>query len=289
MDFSQNQALLTAQRNEVTEHYVYKNLARRQKDPQNRALLERIAEDELRHAKLWAELTGVHLGPRHAAVLRYRLMARIFGLTFAVKLMERGEADAQANYGVLAAYVPEAEGVAEDEDKHEQQLLGMLDEERLRYVGSVVLGLTDALVELTGALAGFTLALANTQLIAMVGMITGIAAAMSMAASEYLSTKAEEGHDRTPVKAAVYTGSTYLLTVILLIVPYLLASHALVALGITLSIAMVLVLCFTYYMAVTKDLPFWGRFGEMAGLTLGVATASFFIGYGVRVFFGIDV
>lgn len=288
MDFSENQALLAAQRNEITEHYVYKALARRVKNSENRAVLEQIAQDELRHARLWAELTGVHLGPRHGSVLWYGLMSRLFGLTFAVKLMERGEADAQENYAVLAKSVRDAEGVAEDESRHEQQLLGMLDEERLRYVGSVVLGLTDALVELTGALAGFTLALAGTRLIAMVGLITGIAAAMSMAASEYLSTKAEESHGRTPVKAAAYTGSTYLLTVMLLIAPYLLVSQTLVALGVTLGAAMVLVLIFTYYMAVTKDLPFWSRFGEMAGLTLGVAAASFFIGYAVRLFFGID-
>ena len=56
----------------------------------------------------------------------------------------------------------------------------------------VVLGLNDALVELTGVLAGLTLALRETRLIAMAGLITGIAASLSMAASEYLSTKTEE-------------------------------------------------------------------------------------------------
>ena len=46
----------------------------------------------------------------------------------------------------------------------------MLDEERLRYIGSVVLGLNDALIELTGALAGLTLALQNTQLNLLLGL-----------------------------------------------------------------------------------------------------------------------
>jgi VIT1/CCC1 family predicted Fe2+/Mn2+ transporter len=47
-------------------------------------------------------------------------------------------------------------------------------------------------VELTGALSGLTLAFRNTRLIAMAGLITGIAASLSMAGSEYLATKSEE-------------------------------------------------------------------------------------------------
>ena len=73
--------------------------------------------------------------------------------------------------------------------------------EPYRYTGSIVLGLNDALVELTGALAGLTLALQDTKLIALTGSITGIAAALSMGASEYLSTKSEDV-DRSPVKAS---------------------------------------------------------------------------------------
>jgi len=105
--------------------------------------------------------------------------------------MERGEVGAQKEYAGLPAEIDQAQAIAQEESAHENALLGMLDEERLRYIGSVVLGLNDALIKLTGALAGLTLALQNTQLIALTGSITGIAAALSMAASEYLSTKTE--------------------------------------------------------------------------------------------------
>ncbi len=281
-------ALMAAQQNEITEHYVYMGLARRQKNPANRAVLERIAQDERRHADFWASLTGVDVKPRRLAIWWYLLGARVFGLTFAVKLMERGEETAQRNYKQLAGSIDEATTIAQDESEHEKQLLAMLDEERLRYVGSVVLGLSDALVELTGALAGLTLALAETRLIAMVGLITGIAAAMSMAASEYLSTKAESGEGKKPGRASAYTGTTYIATVMLLILPYLVAANPIVALALTLGTALILILAFTYYVSVAKDLPLWSRFAEMAGLTVAVAAASFVIGYGVRIFFGID-
>ena len=212
----------------------------------------------------------------------------MLGLTFAVRLMERTERNAQALYRELVDIDAESARMAREESEHEDILVAMIDEERLRYVGSVVLGLSDALVELTGALAGLTLALQETRTIGMVGLVTGLAAAMSMGASEYHSTKAEEGDAKEPGRAAVYTAATYLITVVLLILPYLLLASPLSALAMTLAGAMLIILFFTYYVAVAKDAPLWPRFLEMGGVTLVVAAASFCIGYLVRIIFGIE-
>ncbi|HQH53927.1 MAG TPA: VIT1/CCC1 family protein, partial [Candidatus Hydrogenedentes bacterium] len=175
--------LLAMQRNEITEYHVYKRLAQRQTDTHNRDVLQRIAEEERNHHDFWQGYTGVPANPSRLQITLYPLMARLLGLTFAVKLMERGEESAQLNYEAVAGIIPEAKRVLEEEEEHERRLLAILDEEWLQYIGSIVLGLSDALVELTGALAGLTLALANSRLIALIGLITGIAAAMSMAAS----------------------------------------------------------------------------------------------------------
>jgi len=158
----------------------------------------------------------------------------------------------------------------------------------LQYVGSIVLGLNDALVELTGALAGLTLALQNTQLIALTGLITGIAAALSMGASEYLSTKTEET-SREPFKASIYTGGTYMITVLLLILPYLILENYYLCLGCTFIAAVLIVALFNYYISVVKDEPFRRRFFEMAGVSLGVATLSFCVGYIIRLFLGVEI
>jgi len=221
-------------------------------------------------------------------VFKFYWLARILGLTFSIKLMERGEGQAQVTYGRIARSIPEARRVAEDEDRHEQQLLGMLDEERLRYVGSMVLGRNDALVELTGALAGFSLAMRNTRLIALAGLVTGIAASFSMAASEYLSKKSEEGQG-DPLKSSFYTGAAYIVTVLLLIAPYLLLGHYLLCLAVTMAIAILIILGFNYYLSVAKDLPFRRHFLQMAGISLGVAALSFGIGYLIRVLLGVEV
>ncbi len=289
MDETLKQRLIEAQRNEITEYHVYTRLAASRKDLAVRSVLERIGNEERGHYEFWARHTGEHPGPRRRRVWWYVLLGRIFGVVFSMRLMEKSEERAEANYDDIARHIPDAQRIAREEKQHEETLLGLIDEEHLRYVGSVVLGLNDALVELTGALAGMTLALGKTDLIAPIGLITGLAAAMSMAASEYLSTKADEGGRKTPGKAAVYTGVAYFFTVLLLILPFLLLSQPIVALGLTVLGAMSVIAVFTYYISVARDMPFWRRFTEMAGLSLSVAAVSFGIGYVVRVLFGVDV
>ena len=279
---------LAYQRDELTEHHIYTRLARRVRSPENRAILERIAADELHHSRYWERLTGQKVSPDWPQVWFYTLVGRILGITFAVKLMERGEKGAQDNYARLEGIVPDIDAIRREEKAHEEALLAMLDEERLRYTGSIVLGLNDALVELTGALAGLTFALQNTRLIAMTGAITGIAAALSMAASEYLSTRAEGG-EREPTRAAFYTGLAYIFTVLALILPYLILKNYILCLATTLAVAVLIIAFFNYYISVARDLPFRQRFLEMALLSLSVAAVSFGIGLLLRTVFGVEI
>ncbi len=279
--------LLTYQRNEITEHHIYQKLAQTVRDSENSAVLVQIADDELSHYHDWQQYTGQDVKPDRFQIWKYYWISRIFGFTFGVKLMERGEEDAQENYGNLPDGINEATRIAQEENDHEEALLAMLDEERLRYMGSIVLGLNDALVELTGALAGLTLALQDTNLIALTGSITGIAAALSMGASEYLSTKTEDT-SKHPGRASIYTGGTYLITVILLILPYLLFNNYYFCLGLALVVAVVVIAAFNYYISVAQEEPFKARFLEMTGLSFGVAAFSFLIGFVLRHVLGVD-
>ncbi len=277
-----------AQENELTEYFVYSKLANLVPDNKNKKVLQRIANEERKHSDFWKKITKHEAKPKPFKVLFHSLVAKLLGLTFAVKLMEKGEEAAQVDYNEIAKDIHEAKNIEKEEESHEHQLLGLLDEERLRYVGSMVLGVNDALVELTGALAGFTLALQNTKLIAMTGLITGIAASLSMGASEYLSTKAE-AQDKDPVKASLYTGGMYVVTVILLILPYFVISSVFLSLALTLTFAILIILFFTFYISVAQDLPFKRRFMEMAGISLGVSVLTFGIGFLVRIFLGVEV
>jgi VIT1/CCC1 family predicted Fe2+/Mn2+ transporter len=276
------------QKNEITEHHIYTRLARSTKTTENRRVLEDIAGDELNHYKRWREYTQQDVKPDRLKLWLYYFISRIFGITFGIKLMEMGEEDAQDHYELLQGSISDIDAIIREENEHERKLIDLIDEEFLRYIGSIVLGLNDALVELTGALAGLTLALQNTRLIALTGLITGVAAALSMGASEYLSTKSEETV-RNPFRASIYTGTAYIVTVFVLILPYLIAENFYVALGITMAFAILIIAFFNYYISIAKDVEFKERFLEMTILSLGVAAVSFVIGSVFRSFFGIDV
>jgi VIT1/CCC1 family predicted Fe2+/Mn2+ transporter len=280
--------IIQFQQTEITEYHIYKRLAKRIKSTENAKILDQIAEDERRHYEGWKKYSQQEVSPNRFNVWFYYLLSMVFGFTFGVKLMEQGERAAEANYEAVAKVIPEAAQYQKEENRHEQKLIDMLDEERLQYAGSVVLGLNDALVELTGTLAGLTLALQNVKLIALSGLITGIAASMSMAASEYLSTRSEET-TKQPVRAAIYTGIAYIITVTLLVLPYLLFENYYLDLIIALTTAVLIIAVFNYYISVAKGESFRARFLEMAGLSLGVAAFSFVIGYLIRLLLGIEV
>lgn len=277
------------QQNELTESVIYEKIAVFAKGDENKQTLRRLAREEKAHYEIWKKYTGTEMKPQRGKVLKFTLLARVLGFTFAVKLMERGEENAQSEYALLAAEVAESVQIRAQEEEHEQALLGMLDEERLQYVGSMVLGLNDALVELTGSLAGFAFALQNNRVIALSGLIVGISATFSMASSEFLSARSEGRSDA--LKSCTYTGIAYLITVVLLIAPYLIfgASQYIAALICMLVVVVLIIAGFTYYTSVAQDQPFKNRFWEMALISIGVAVVSFVVGILAKKFLGVDL
>ena len=277
------------QQNELTESVIYEKIAAFAKGEENRQTLLRLSREEYAHYEIWKKYTGIEMKPERAKVLKYTFLARTLGFTFAVKLMEKGEEGAQEEYALLAKEVAESAHIRQQEEEHEAALLGMLDEERLQYVGSMVLGLNDALVELTGSLAGFAFALQNTRLIALSGLIVGISATFSMASSEFLAARSEGRSDA--LKSCTYTGVAYLLTVIALIAPYLIfpGTQFIPALLCMLAVVILIIAGFTYYTSVAQDQPFKSRFLEMAVISVSVAVLSFVVGILAKKFLGVDL
>lgn len=277
------------QQSELTESVIYEKIAKFAKGEENKQTLLRLSREEHAHYEIWKRYTDEEMKPEGGKVFWYTLVARIFGFTFAVKLMERGEENAQEEYALLAEEVEESTYIHQQEEEHEKALLDMLDEESLQYVGSMVLGLNDALVELTGSLAGFTFAMQDTRLIALSGLIIGISATFSMASSEFLAARSEGRTDA--LKSCAYTGSAYLVTVVLLILPYLILGNTqyILALALMLLTVVLIIAGFTYYTSVAMDQPFKSRFLEMAGISIGVAVVSFFVGVLAKKFLGVDL
>lgn len=277
------------QQNELTESVIYERIAAFAGGEENKQTLLRLSQEERAHYEIWKKYTGEAMKPQMGKVRKFTVMARILGFTFAVKLMEKGEEGAQEEYALLAAEVEESIHIRQQEEEHEKALLDMLDEERLQYVGSMVLGLNDALVELTGSLAGFVFALQNNRLIALSGLIVGISATFSMASSEFLAARSEGRSDA--LKSCTYTGIAYLITVVLLIAPYLIfgVNQYIPALACMLLVVVLIIGGFTYYTSVAQDQPFKRRFWEMACISIGVAVMSFAVGILAKNLLGVEV
>jgi len=280
------QKILKMQKDEITSAFLYDKLSRREKDEKRSALLKQISNDEIKHYEFFRTFSNTTINPNKIKIVFWMMLSYLFGLTFVAKLMERGEEDAQEVYGQMEGTVKGIKEVLADEERHEAELIDSFHEERLKYVSSIVLGLNDALVELTGALAGLTFALQDPKTVALAGLITGVAAAFSMASSEYLATKQDEPH-REALISAIYTGTAYIIAVTLMIIPFLIGINVYIALAITIMIVVLIIFVFNYYISVAKDLNFKKRFLEMVTISLGVAFVSFIFSFIIKYFLGV--
>lgn len=287
--------LIKIQKSELIGAQVYKKLALI--DKVNQEVFTRIANDEMEHYNYFMNESGAHNMKLNLFDKIYVqitiLSAIILGTTFTVKQLERSEAKQQKAFLEIAKYYPKVKEYIIQEEIHEQELLDLVDEDKLKYMSSIVLGLNDALVELTGALAGFSISIQNSRMIGLLGLITGISAAFSMASSEYLSTKSEQDdtgeYEVSALKASAYTGIAYIFTVFILVAPFFFTTNYMLALAITIVLAVVIIFKFNYYISVAKDLQFKKRFIQMAVVSLGVAFISFMIGYVVKTFLGFEL
>ena len=291
MNKVERRRLIRLQRMERTEMEVYRRLANREKKAENKNILQKISMQENNHYNLLKEKTGEDVDYSKFRVYFHVITSIFLGLTFSLKLMEKTEQNAAQEYRDLGY-----DDIAEEEDEHEKELLSLLEEDALNYLSSIILGLSDALVELTGALAGLTFAFQELRVVALAGLVTGISASFSMAASEFLATK-EENSNRSPIKAALFTGSAYIITVFLLVIPYLLLTDNseiifglephIQALIITFIIGLLIIALFNFYVSVAQDKSFNRRFIEMVIILLIVTIISFLIGLILRESFGL--
>jgi vacuolar iron transporter family protein len=280
---------LRQQQNEINDHALYLALSRKEKDPDNRAVFENIAQEELGHYRFWTKITGRELKASGALIRLYLLLVSLFGTSFALKLVERREKGAESFYRSLFQAYPEARQIYTQEHEHEHELIGMLRDEKLLYAGAVVLGMNDALVELTGTLSGIALAFDHALAVGITGSIMGVAASLSMAGSSYLEARENPDASIRAGVYAAYTGIAYILTTLLLVLPFFVLNGIASALVSMFAGAIVAIALYNFYVAVAKDDSFVRRTSRMLFITFGVALVSFAIGYAVHRYLGINI
>jgi VIT1/CCC1 family predicted Fe2+/Mn2+ transporter len=287
MDAVWEKRLLERQREEATGAMIYAQLAGIVHGPKNQEILKKISQVERSHYDFWKGITERETPASRVKVFLLAWLVKLLGLSFGIKLIERlEEANMQALL-TMKGRLPGIETILQEEEEFEHDLLGLIEEDRLKYTSDIVLGLSDALIELTGVLSGLTLALGASRSISSVALITGLAASMSMAASQFLSSRDEEG--KSSLKSGLLTGLAYVLAVTLLVLPFLLMKNPLLSLGVSFVLVVLIIASLTFYVSVAKDLPFKPRFFEMCTVCLGVAVLNFGVGRLVKATVGFEV
>lgn len=242
-------------REELFNVHFYSWLADHVKLPALKEILQEFAAEERKHYDFWRGYLGRDTDYSGFRLWWYKILVWLLGPTFVIKLLERDEHKIIESYRRLAEVMPSPQREAllsfvEDEEKHEEAFLAAIGEAepRVKYVGFIVLGLSDAIIEVTGVHAGF-LGISHRPLVAGVaGLIVGFAASISMASAAYLQAKQNQAV--SALRSALYTGFSYLLAVVALALPYFFTGRMLWAFWLSVGMAILLIIAFVYYSCV---------------------------------------
>lgn len=278
---------------EYRDYMVYLALLRLEKDPMRREILKKIASQEYEHYSFWKKISDKCIVKVSKTYIYMMLLIRIvFGLTFTLKILEGHESRTIQEYKRIMEDLDDdgkkqLEKLINDEKEHERYFINQIDEKILKYTGFIILGLADAIIEITGVHAGF-LGVTNSTIIAGVaGLVVGFAASISMAVASYLQAKIHITEKRSPILSALVTGITYIGSVATLAAPYFLLENILYAFIASISIAVLSTFIFTFYTSIVNEKKFIKEFTESTLLILGTALATFFFGEFLGDIFGI--
>ncbi len=279
---------------EYADFTLYDRLARRSANNSSFAeVLRQLSATERRHYEFWKKYVP-DAEPKFSKAKLYLVLffRTVFGLTFAVRYLERHESIVLKQYRSVEGVIPQVDKTAfqeilADEEQHEREFRGRVESSSIRYISFVVLGLADALVEITGIHAGSLGIYNSTEIAGLAGIIAGGAASLAMASAAF--AQAKQGFQGSARLSAVYTGVSYFVTAVILAAPYFLTKSLADALSASLFLAVVILALATYYSSVISYKPFRKDFFEILLIMFGVTTALYFFGYFIRDLTGITV
>ena len=280
---------------ELLDFTLYDRLSKR--TTRNRAFSENLSQlstTERRHFEFWKRYLPADEKPRFSKTKLYLVLFfyRVFGITFAIRYLERHEAKTIQEYKSVASLVPaedkgEFDAVIRDEEEHEREFSRRVESASVRYISFVVLGLADALVEISGIHAGSLGIYDVTEIAGFAGIIAGGAASLAMASAAF--AQAKQGFQGSAKLSAVYTGVSYFVTAIFLAAPYFLTKDMVSALSASLTLAVIILALATYYSSVISGKPFLREFSEILVILFGATVALYLFGTFIRVETGIKI
>lgn len=208
-------------RGELSSAETYRVLAKREKDPQKKKILERLAQVEDRHAEEWTQRL-IELGGTPPQIRRVRPMfgwqAYLADTEAVLRRMEEHEDEAVTRYLQMQALGDErtaeiARRVMQDEEEHEHTVRALYSgtaaehpaERILRrehwhvrggsWIGDAIYGVNDGLGAVFGivsGMAGYSAgSAAGHQTVLIAGLVGTLASALSMGSGAFLAAKSE--------------------------------------------------------------------------------------------------
>ncbi len=272
---------------EYSDYTLYDRLSRTVKEGSQFAeALKELSATEHRHFEFWRRyVPGEEPRVSRAKILWILLLRRVLGLTFASRYLDRHESKVVDEYGALAHLIPEQdrksfEEMVADERGHEKEFEGRIETSAVQYISFVVLGLADALVEITGIHAGSLGLYHRTVIAGLAGVLAGAAASLAMASASF--AQAKQGFKGSARLSATYTGVSYFVTAVILATPYFLTSDMVYALSVSLTLAVLILAVTTYYSSIITEKPFTKDFLEILAIMFAVTLVLYLFGYAVR-------
>ena len=270
---------------EWSDYTLYERLAGTVKPGSQFAdVLRTLSATEHKHAEFWRKYVP-DAQPKLATLKLYWILflRRFLGLTFAARYLDRHEEDVVKKYERLAPLIPPSDRPAfdemvADEREHEKAFSMKIESSAVRYISFVVLGLADALVEISGIHAGSLGFYDRTEIAGLAGVIAGGAASLAMASAAF--AQAKQGNFQGSARlSAMYTGVSYFVTAIILATPYFLTSNMILALSTSLSLAVFILLVTTWYSVVVQEKRFLRDFVEILLILFGTTIVLYAFGY----------
>ncbi|WP_440059089.1 VIT1/CCC1 transporter family protein [Thermogladius sp. 4427co] len=260
---------------------LYRELARIEKDPDRKRILLELARDEEKHYDFWSRLSGRECKPSRLLIALFKASYRLLGPVFTIRILEKGEDEAVSDYSSIAERVSgtvrgELLKIIEDEKRHEAELVRLVSDPRIKYLGSIALGIADAIVEITGVEAGFLGATESPIVVGLSGLIVGFSASLSMAGASYLQSK--HGGMHSPVKNALVTGVSYMASVLALILPFFTVPNVYLAFYLSAAISVLISGFFTYYSSIVEEREFRREIVENLSLLFAIVASSYVLG-----------
>ena len=279
-------------RDELTDYTVYNRLASK-KDSASSGVFAKLSEMEHTHFEFWSKYTnGQTIRPKMMVVYFVLVMRRILGDSFTIKFLEHRETSTVGKYEALRPSVPKEDleffdQMVEDEKGHETSFASEVEEQYVKYIAFIILGLSDALVEIAGIHAGSLGIYSSTKLSGLAGIVAGAAASIAMASAAY--AQAKQGFEGSPSLAAAYTGGSYFACAVCLALPYFLTHVMVLAISSSVAVGIGIIAFVSWYNSIMSGAVLRREFLQFAGIMLGATVALFVFGLVIRAVFGITI